>query len=397
MSDTPIERFLPLFAQAGVPVAFLVPTPTGFGKSIMDATTSVRQLFLNQGLHDYDLQQQGPANKVLIQTFLVTDRELIPTETSLYRPVTKMGDPRLWIYNLKSYCAPRNLLALIVMEGSLYVFNLSDNRIADSLFNGGFCYDVLCEAVHHENLVAEELRLKIQEAHNQGFLRSVTRGDPGVGDTLEHALGLVRNNRQTPDYKGIELKASRRRLSTPNRCTLFDKTPDWRVAMSEREILDTFGYWGEDDNGARRFQLYCTLTSRMVNSQGLTLEYNEPQDSVDVIHATDRPRPPQLVTSWDMQVLRNRLLEKHPATFWVKASVNVVDGWEYFRYDHIKYTRNPNISLFAGLIADGIVSVDFLMHYKPNGMVRDHGFPFKIMPQNVNLLFPEVIEYDLTR
>lgn len=121
MSDTPIERFLPLFAQAGVPVAFLVPTPTGFGKSIMDATTSVRQLFLDQGLHDYDLQQQGPANKVLIQTFLVTDRELIPTETSLYRPVTKMGDPRLWIYNLKSYCAPRNLLALIVMEGSLYV------------------------------------------------------------------------------------------------------------------------------------------------------------------------------------------------------------------------------------------------------------------------------------
>ena len=100
MSDTPIERFLPLFAQAGVPVAFLVPTPTGFGKSIMDATTSVRQLFLDQGLHDYDLQQQGPANKVLIQTFLVTDRELIPTETSLYRPVTKMGDPRLWIYNL---------------------------------------------------------------------------------------------------------------------------------------------------------------------------------------------------------------------------------------------------------------------------------------------------------
>ena len=99
-----------------------------------------------------------------------------------------------------------------------------------------------------------------------------------------------------------------------------------------------------------------------------------------------------------MQVLRNRLLEKHPATFWVKATVDRDDeGWEWFRYDHIKYTRNPNVSLFAGLIADGIVSVDFLMHLKPNGQIRDHGFPFKIMPQDVNLLFPEVIEYDLTR
>lgn len=394
MSDTPITPFLPLFAQAGVPVAFLVPTPTGFGKSIMDATVSVRQLFSDQGLHDYSLQLQGSANKVLIQTFLVTDHALIETETSLYRPVTKMGDPRLWIYHLKNYCVPENLLALIVMKGALYVFNLSDRRVADSLFCGGFCYDVLCEAVHQENLVAEELRWKIQEIHDQGFIRSVTEGDPGVGDTLEHALGLERNNRRTPDYKGIELKASRKRLSTPNRCTLFDKTPDWRAAMSEKEILDTFGYWGEDDNGLKRFQLYCTLAARRTNPQGLTLEYNEPQDSVDVVRAADRP---ELVTSWDMQVLRERLLEKHPATFWVKASVDMVDGREYFRYDYIKYTRNPNVSLFAGLIADGTVSVDFLMHYKPNGRIRDHGFPFKILPQNVNLIFPEVIEYDLTR
>ena len=95
MSDTPIEQFLPLFAQAGVPVAFIVPTPTGYGKSIMDATTSVRQLFLNQGLHDYDVQPQGPANKVLIQTFLVTDCRLIETETSLYRPITKMGGSQI--------------------------------------------------------------------------------------------------------------------------------------------------------------------------------------------------------------------------------------------------------------------------------------------------------------
>ena len=72
-----------------------------------------------------------------------------------------------------------------------------------------------------------------------------------------------------------------------------------------------------------------------------------------------------------MQVLRDRLLEKYPATFWVKATVAEQDGWEYFRYDHIKYTRNPNVSLFSSLIADGIVSVDFLMHRKPNGQIRD--------------------------
>ena len=395
MADVNIEEFIPLFAQAGVPVAFLVPTPTGFGKSIMDATTPVRQLLLEQDVHDYDTQQQGPENKVLIRTFLVTERSLIETATSLYRPRTKMGDPRLWIYKLNRYCNPCNLLALIVIDGDIYVFNLSDERIADSLFNGGYCSDILYEAVLQENEIAEELRSMIQEIHDHGFIPSITRGDPGVGDTLEHALGIGRNNRQVPDYRGIELKASRRRASTPNRCTLFDKTPDWSIGMSERQILETFGYWGEDRNRIRRYQLYCTLSARMTNTQGLSLQYNEPSDMVEVV--CDNLRPP-LVTAWDMQVLRNRLLEKHPATFWVKATVERDDeGWEWFRYDHIKYTRNPNVSLFAGLIAEGIVSVDFLMHLKPNGQIRDHGFPFKIMPQDVNLLFPEVIEFDLTR
>lgn len=35
MADTNLEQFLPIFAGTGVPVAFLVPTPTGFEKSII--------------------------------------------------------------------------------------------------------------------------------------------------------------------------------------------------------------------------------------------------------------------------------------------------------------------------------------------------------------------------
>ena len=45
MSDTPIRGFLPFFANAGLQVAFLVPTPTGYQKSIMDATLPLREMF----------------------------------------------------------------------------------------------------------------------------------------------------------------------------------------------------------------------------------------------------------------------------------------------------------------------------------------------------------------
>lgn len=50
MADTNLNTFLPTFANTGVPVAFLVPTPTGFGKSIIDATFSVRKLFFDAGV-----------------------------------------------------------------------------------------------------------------------------------------------------------------------------------------------------------------------------------------------------------------------------------------------------------------------------------------------------------
>lgn len=52
MSDINIDQFIPLFAEAGVPVAFLVPTPTGYGKSIMDAIGPVRDLLKEEGIHD---------------------------------------------------------------------------------------------------------------------------------------------------------------------------------------------------------------------------------------------------------------------------------------------------------------------------------------------------------
>ena len=56
-TDTPIEQFLPIFAQASVAVAFFVPTQTGYEKSMMDATAPVRDLLVNADVHDYGAQR----------------------------------------------------------------------------------------------------------------------------------------------------------------------------------------------------------------------------------------------------------------------------------------------------------------------------------------------------
>lgn len=396
MSDTNIEQFLPIFAKTGVPVAFLVPTPTGFGKSIMDATAPIRELLRNSCVHDYDQQSQGQNNKEIVDTYIVRPDSLIQTDTSLYRPETKKGDPRIWIYNLKPYCQPCNLLALIVIERKIYVFNLSDRRIADSLFSKGFCYNILEEASHKDKLVSEELLNKLHIIHNRGFIPSITPGDPGVGDTLEHALEIERNNSKAPDYKGIELKTTRLTRNggnrTTTRSTLFTRVPD--EGMSYRQIVDAYGKVQVPRGSTEaRLQMYETLMCARVNAYDLILEVDVNNDKLNIMHQEERVR--KYVSAWYLENLRKALLLKHHETFWVKAQSETRGGIEFFRYDKVLHTKNPNASLLAPLFEANKITVDLAAHYKPDGKWRDHGVLFKMMPDDLPLLLGEPKEYIL--
>ena len=401
MSDTPIRKFLPYFANNGLRVAFLVPTPTGYGKSIMDATIPLREMLRDTNVHNYDIQKQGPEAKVLLETYFLTPNEMIKTEASVYRPITKQGDPRIWFYNLKRYCKPYNLLAILVNKGKIYVINLSNDKIVESM-NNGFIFTLIQSFVEDENAIAKELLKKIQEIHNRGFLPSITVGDPGVGDTLEDALGISRNPSKLPDYKGIELKASRtstyKKPKTSNRVNLFTQVPDWKNSkgMNRVKLLDTYGYWTVSKDGSSRFDLNCTLKANTPNAQGLFLAVDMANDLLINYYSKDDVIK-RYVAQWSFALLKQRLLEKHRETFWVKATSKMENGIEYFRYDKIVHTKNPNASLFPQLIEEGIITVDYIMHKKENGTVRDHGFPFKIFPKDIELLFPEPKTYDLLK
>lgn len=150
MSDTPIDQFIPYFAKASVPVAFLVPTPTGYEKSIMDATAPIRQLLFDAQVHDYEVQEQGPSNKVLIPAHFVNYSDVTDSVASLYRPVTKKGDPRIWFSNLRKYCSPCNLLAIVVINKELYVFNLSKPEIAAGIQYNGFAASIIQEGITYK-------------------------------------------------------------------------------------------------------------------------------------------------------------------------------------------------------------------------------------------------------
>ena len=408
MSDIYIDQFFPVFANAGLPVAFLVPTPTGYDKSIMDAIATVRTLLKETDIHDYYFQEQGPENKARVPSYFVEYNGMVETMASLYRPKTKKGDPRIWFSGLKNYCQPRNLLALTVSRGEIYVFNLSNDLIRNSLFNNGFVADVLQQLSYDQNAIARELLWKIKDIHDQGFLPSITPGDPGVGDTLENALSISRNNSELPDYKGIELKASRltrttRRgtRATRDRVNLFSKVPDGGLSYSD--IVKEFGRWTWNEaKQEERLSIQNTTFFSKVNSFGLILNIDNNNEEVHICYEDAREHR-HMLSYWYLSTLNKKLLEKHKETFWVKAVSDLRGNREWFRYDIIEHTKNPNTSLILPLIETDKIMIDLAGYYKKinkNGRDtlnwRDHGMLFKMWPQDLPLLFgePEIYYLD---
>ena len=394
VANTSVDDALKLFNGAGVATRLLVPTATGYKKSIMDATLSVRDFLRETGIHEYTTQRQG-LKRYVPANFVLPDN-CVKTTASLYRPVTKKGDPRIWFSKLTKYCKPTDLLAMIAHGGELYVFNMSNQDVVQSFGVPGSCpHEILAECAEVMSPEASELLSKLKKIHAQGYVPGVKHGDTDVGMTLESLLGIKPNADKTPDYKGIELKTSRKlgkavaSISKNKKVTLFTNTPDWkRSKFDALGILKTFGYV---ENG--RLQLYCTV-SNMVNPQGL---YLDAHNEIDLINKAKTDKYTGDVAVWALDVLKDRLAEKHHETFWIQASSRLVDGKEYFQYDFVRHTRKPNTVNLASLFDAGIITLDYAMHIKPSGGVRDHGYLFRTTSDKFPHIFPLERVYDLSK
>ncbi len=393
-ANTSIDDALKLFNGAGVATGLLVPTATGYKKSIMDATLSVRDFLRESGMHEYSTQKQG-LKRYVPANFVLPDN-CVKTTASLYRPVTKKGDPRIWFSKLTKYCKPTDLLAMIAHGGELYVFNMSNQDVVQSFGVPGSCpHEILAECAEVMSPEASELLSKLKKIHAQGYVPGVKHGDTDVGMTLENLLGIKPNADKAPDYKGIELKTSRKlgkavaSISKNKKVTLFTNTPDWKRSKFDASgILKTFGYV---ENG--RLQLYCTV-SNIINPQGL---YLDAHNEIDLINKAKTDKYTGDVAVWALDVLKTRLAEKHHETFWIQASSRVIDGKEYFQYDFVRHTRKPNTVNLASLFDAGIITLDYAMHIKPSGGVRDHGYLFRTTSDKFPHIFPLERVYDLSK
>ena len=352
----------------------------------MDATEPVRRYFSERGFHRYDIQPKGPDAKVIKPCQIVLNGHVVSTRVSLYRPMTKNGDPRLWIYGLSEHAAADDVLALVLKSRKLFAFNITKlEPVSDLVAESSFLDCIISEG----SGAAEELVRRLSEIAKRDIIGAVD-ADTAVGRAVETALGIDINSSKSPDFRGIELKAHRAGRSA-DRSGLFAQVPDWELSPHKNfgTILDRFGY---DREGVRK--LYCTVSGKSPNSQGLLLSVKEgrlEESFRDVARGKDEP-----VCVWSLERLHGRLLSKHPETFWLEVKPTRNAGREAFRIISAVHTSRPSTFHFDAMLESGDVTVDHMIKRSARG-VQEKGPQFKVEDKKRPQLFlGEQREYRFT-
>ena len=400
---TPFEkRNMEYLVNKNVKFTQVQITATGLKKSILDATTPMRTYFKENNVHDYALQNKGQDKKVIIKTYILTEYKEIETQTSLYRPETKDGDPRLWIYRLKETTEADDIHAIIApTPTSLFVINLTKVDIVkcceSSLVNP--IQDLISVFYHSSNLISNELLAILRSYENQ-WIDTDLRADTAIGRQVEALLGIDMNASKLPDYKGIELKSFRSQRPSIKK-NLFCKVPDWELShlKSGAEIVDKYGYMSGGIKSYRN-TLYC----KAPNSQNLRLNMNYPDDLLEIeedkIVGENQYKKIADVAVWRLHTLHECLLTKHHETFWIEVDTRIGDqGQEQFMFNKIEHTRNPIVSQFDILLEQSMITVDLLLG-RPKvdietGKPKKGGdaVSFKIKKSAAGLLFPDSTIY----
>jgi len=354
-------------------------TSTGLEKSILDATEPMRKMLLEAKMHDFAQQMQGPEHKVVQTACFVHADSSDETQVSLYRPMTKQGDPRFWFSGLPGYAEPDDVIAVFVKDRVLHLLNLTRSSLADGDFSR-----FLLEGLEKESRKeAIDLLEKLKAIARQGPIKAVCNGDTSIGRSIETALGIKINSSRNPDYHGIELKSGRlpRLGGQENRANLFACVADWSLSTckSSKEILEKYGYRRGPD-----MKLYCTVTCRNQNSQGLQLTFDEARQLLREYH---KERPSGDVCIWPLKLLHVRLSDKHKETFWIDARAFKKGSTEFFELQSVTHTARPSLTQFDRLLEAGNITVDHLIKKKVTGSVVEKGPLFKIEKNRIAELF----------
>lgn len=200
-------------------------------------------------------------------------------------------------------------------------------------------------------------------------------GDTGIGYTFESLLGIKENNDKTADFQGIELKCKRLKdggTGAHGKVNLFQQTPEWSSKSSSLQRLMNIGQLNEEGRWACFSQVSTTP-----NNLNLSLLGKAGACQLD-LH-----KDANLIGYWSHQTLEKRLLEKHSRAAFILARVKSTKTGSKFCYEELIYCEQPTIGRFLELVNKNQLVFEFMMSEKLGGKVRNHGYPWRLVREDL--------------
>jgi len=224
----------------------------------------------------------------------------------------------------------------------------------------------------------EELKVKLKEIKNHGYIKTHRVGQTGVGKTLEDLLGIEENNIPGPNAMGlIEIKSARK--NSKSMLTLFTKSPLPRGINSE--LLKRFGYF---DPERKEKVLHTTVNgvffNKIQDNDGFKVEIEN--DRLNLICKSN-----EIVAYWEETILKKSFEKKLGKLLYVKAEVRGDGKEEEFWYNEAYLLKNFSFDKFKELIRKGDILIDIRIGRYPNGKTHDHGTAFRVFPDKLDLCF----------
>ena len=212
------------------------------------------------------------------------------------------------------------------------------------------------------------------------WIESMRAGDTGIGYTLETLFGIKENNDKTADFHGIELKSKRKKenqSSTTGKINLFQQGPVWAQKLTAKERIRLIGM----QNDAGLYTCYSQLTTKS-NNLNLRLKLAPAESRID-LHKND-----ESMGHWLHTLLEARLLEKQQRAAFILASEKITKTKHFYCYEELIYCERPSINRLIDLISQNQVVFEFTMSEKPDGRIRNHGYPWRLnRPELLDQLF----------
>lgn len=375
--------------------ALIRMTETMLDKSIIDASFEIRSVLKDADIVNYSMLGKGPSYKLIKESYILESENLKEAKVSYYRPVTKNGDPRFWVYGLKKVVKENDLVYFTVFENNLLSIPLNENVDNFEETIEKYFSKEIKEDIEIANNIVDELIGKLSVIKEKGWIESVNltgKVNPrDAGDTLEREVGIEANNLVSPDYMGeIEIKTKVSKTGTSD--TLFSCVPNWDISeiKTSREMILKYGYPSRKEKYSGYLDLYVTVNNKP-NNQGLYLENID--DEYLLAQNYFKEGVNAETCKWEYSNLKSRLLSKHPKTVWIVAEHKKIDGINYFYYHKLEFTQNPIFSQFLLLISQGDLTFDWRGRVKPDGTgYKDKGHAFRLKPKKRHFLFGETKE-----